>query len=33
MGWEWALTEDEGIMIHLSKEGGPSDSYDGAVYK
>lgn len=33
MGWAQALTEDEGIMIRLSKEGGTVGQCDGAVYK
>lgn len=33
MSWAWALTEGEGIMIHLSKEGGTVGECDGAVYK
>jgi len=38
VGWVWALTEGEGIMIHLSKVGGlPSDNvmvpYINKAYK
>lgn len=33
MSWTRVLTEDDGIMIHLSKEGGTVGRCGGAVYK